>query len=248
MGRRAPRRGTRTASSGAADVGRRSFAVLAGTTGGPRSGEFHRVRPPLSAGADQSLANHRAPPLVTVAGEMTTKSPHARVIDERQHSSDHALRCCSDQVSGTVVSEQVVDGLLVGGEVGGNVHMVQCVCRVDGHYCRFNGENRRIQRPKGSIPTRRQRVSPNLPLTNLCNTAPVAYRNQIVTHHDIGYVREPESHSRSFRYFYRTAPPLFLRKSRAVLTVSEFSKTELTASRDMGAYTSCGTPAGATGV
>jgi hypothetical protein len=63
---------------------------------------------------------------------MTTKGPHARVIDERQHSSDQALRCCSDQVSGTVVSEQVVDGLLVGGEMAGNVHVVQYVGWVDG--------------------------------------------------------------------------------------------------------------------
>ena len=65
-------------------------------------------------------------------------------------------------------------------------------------------------------------------LINFCNTAPVAYRNQIVTHHDIGYVRYPESYSRSFRYFYRTASRFFLRKSRSVLSVSEFSKTELT--------------------
>ena len=32
-----------------------------------------------------------------------------------------------------MVSEQVVDGLLVGGEIGGNVHVVQYVSRVDGH-------------------------------------------------------------------------------------------------------------------
>ena len=61
---------------------------------------------------------------------MTTKGPRARVIDERQHSSDQALRCCSDQVSGTVVNEQVVDGLFVGGEMGGNVHVVQYVGRM----------------------------------------------------------------------------------------------------------------------
>src|SRR5271165_4265539 len=59
------------------------------------------------------------------------------------------------------------------------------------------------------------------------NGSPSAYRNQIVTHHDIGYVRYPESHSRSFRYLYRTAPRCSLRKSRSVLTVSEFYKTEL---------------------
>ncbi|WP_424391914.1 glycosyltransferase [Mycobacterium sp.] len=36
--------------------------------------------------------------------------------------------------------------------MGGNVHVVQYVSRVDGHF----------QRPKGSIPTRRQRVLPSL--------------------------------------------------------------------------------------
>ena len=41
------------------------------------------------------------------------------------------------------MSEQVVDGLLVGGEMGGNVHVVQYVGRVDGHNRRFNGEKRR---------------------------------------------------------------------------------------------------------
>jgi hypothetical protein len=41
--------------------------------------------------------------------------------------------------------------------MGGNVHVVQYVGRVGGHSCRFNGEKRRIQRPKGSIPTRRQK-------------------------------------------------------------------------------------------
>ena len=30
-------------------------------------------------------------------------------------------------------------------------------------------------------------------LLNLCNTAPITYRNQIVSHHDIAYVRRPES-------------------------------------------------------
>ena len=54
LGRRASRRRTRTAPSGAVGVRRGSFAVLAGTTGRPRSDEFHRVRPPLSADPDQS--------------------------------------------------------------------------------------------------------------------------------------------------------------------------------------------------
>ena len=36
------------------------------------------------------------------------------------------------------------------------------------------------------------------PLVSLCNTAPLIYRNQIATHHDITYVRHPESYSRTF--------------------------------------------------
>ena len=68
MGRRASRRRTRTASSGTAGVGRRSLAVLAGTTGRPRSGEFHRVRPPLSADPDQSRDDGEFDRVVTVPG------------------------------------------------------------------------------------------------------------------------------------------------------------------------------------
>jgi glycosyltransferase involved in cell wall biosynthesis len=64
-------------------------------------------------------------------------------------------------------------------------------------------------------------------LLSLMNTAPVTYRNQISTKHDITYVRFPQSYSRSFRTFYRFMVPLALKRSRAVITVSEFSRTEL---------------------
>jgi len=64
-------------------------------------------------------------------------------------------------------------------------------------------------------------------LINLCNTAPAFYRNQISTHHDITYVRHPESFSRSFRLFYRIISPIFLRRSKAVVTVSSFSRKEI---------------------
>lgn len=66
-------------------------------------------------------------------------------------------------------------------------------------------------------------------LLNLCNTAPITYRNQIVSHHDIAYVRRPESFPRSFRLLYRTISPLMLRRSRAIVTVSEFSRSEIAA-------------------
>jgi len=64
-------------------------------------------------------------------------------------------------------------------------------------------------------------------LINLCNTAPILYRNQIVTHHDITYIRYPASFSAHFRAFYRLITPLFLRKSHSAVTVSAFSKREI---------------------
>lgn len=67
----------------------------------------------------------------------------------------------------------------------------------------------------------------NPPLLSLCNTAPLAWRNQIAAHHDITYVRHPESYSRRFRSVYRCLTPLLLRRARALVTVSEFSRSEL---------------------
>ncbi len=65
------------------------------------------------------------------------------------------------------------------------------------------------------------------PLVSLCNTAPLAYGNQIATHHDITYVRHPESYSRSFRAMYRNLTPLLLGRVKALITGSEFSRMEL---------------------
>lgn len=64
-------------------------------------------------------------------------------------------------------------------------------------------------------------------LLNLASTAPTRYRNQIATHHDITYIRYPTSFSRSFRVLYRVVVPRFLKASRAVITVSEFSRREI---------------------
>lgn len=65
------------------------------------------------------------------------------------------------------------------------------------------------------------------PLVNLASTAPLALKNQIVTHHDITYVRYPESFSGSFRALYRVLIPAMLRRNRAILTVSDFSRREI---------------------
>jgi glycosyltransferase involved in cell wall biosynthesis len=65
------------------------------------------------------------------------------------------------------------------------------------------------------------------PLVSLSNTAPLAYSNQIATHHDIAYVRHPESYSRTFRATYRSLTPLLLKRIQALITVSEFSRDEI---------------------
>ena len=65
------------------------------------------------------------------------------------------------------------------------------------------------------------------PLVSLCNTAPLFYANQIATHHDITYIRHPESYSRTFRAMYRNLTPLLLGRTKALITVSEFSRREI---------------------
>lgn len=64
-------------------------------------------------------------------------------------------------------------------------------------------------------------------LLNLGSTAPIFYTNQIVTHHDVTYKRYPESFSKKFRIFYSVLIPMMLKNSRQLLTVSEFSKKEI---------------------
>ncbi|WP_336626701.1 MULTISPECIES: glycosyltransferase family 4 protein [unclassified Microbacterium] len=64
-------------------------------------------------------------------------------------------------------------------------------------------------------------------LLNLASTAPVWYGNQIVTHHDITYVRFPQSFSWQFRLLYGFIVPPFLKNSLAIITVSEFSRREI---------------------
>lgn len=64
-------------------------------------------------------------------------------------------------------------------------------------------------------------------LLNLCSTAPVFYKNQVVTHHDVTYKRYPESFSKKFNLLYGFLIPLMLRNSHRLLTVSEFSKKEI---------------------
>jgi glycosyltransferase involved in cell wall biosynthesis len=64
-------------------------------------------------------------------------------------------------------------------------------------------------------------------LLSFCNIGPVFHRRQIVMIHDTLVFAMPENFSRSFVYFYQTILPLLGRRSLAVLTVSEFSKKQL---------------------
>lgn len=65
------------------------------------------------------------------------------------------------------------------------------------------------------------------PLLNLCNLAPLAHLRQVTVMHDAAPFAVPESFSLAFRTYYRTMLPLVARRSRRVVTVSEFSRREL---------------------
>ena len=64
-------------------------------------------------------------------------------------------------------------------------------------------------------------------LLNLSNTAPLFYKNKIVTIHDVAFKRFPQTYSFKFRMFYNLLIPIILKNSKHILTVSEFSKNEI---------------------
>lgn len=64
-------------------------------------------------------------------------------------------------------------------------------------------------------------------LINLASLAPINYSNQVLTLHDVAYLRYPDSFSWRFRAFYRAVIPIMLRRIRALTTVSEFSRREI---------------------
>ncbi|WP_273865420.1 glycosyltransferase family 4 protein [Serratia ureilytica] len=64
-------------------------------------------------------------------------------------------------------------------------------------------------------------------LVNLGNTSPVRYNNKISTLHDITYKKYPKSYSLKFRLLYDIIIPRVLKTSSALITVSDFSKKEI---------------------
>ncbi|HEX5285590.1 MAG TPA: glycosyltransferase family 1 protein [Polaromonas sp.] len=64
-------------------------------------------------------------------------------------------------------------------------------------------------------------------LVNLANTAPLLYPNKAITLHDVAFERFPENFTWKFRLAYQLATPRILKSSRKIMTVSEFSKSEI---------------------
>jgi glycosyltransferase involved in cell wall biosynthesis len=65
-------------------------------------------------------------------------------------------------------------------------------------------------------------------LVNLCNTAPLAHRRQLVVVHDAAAVANPHNYSLAFRSWYRLMLGAVMRRAACVATVSAFSADELT--------------------
>ena len=64
-------------------------------------------------------------------------------------------------------------------------------------------------------------------LISFCNLGPLLHPRQIVMIHDTQVFAMPENFSKSFVLFYRLVLPLLGRRARSVLTVSEFSRKQL---------------------
>lgn len=66
-------------------------------------------------------------------------------------------------------------------------------------------------------------------LVSLCNIGPVASSDAVTMIHDAQVHLSPQSYSRGFRWWYHLIQPLLGRRNRRILTVSEFSKTQIAA-------------------
>ena len=64
-------------------------------------------------------------------------------------------------------------------------------------------------------------------LVNLCNTAPIAHSRNVVMIHDAQVFLSPDSYSQAFRAWYGFLLPTLGRRALRVLTVSNYSKTQL---------------------
>ena len=68
----------------------------------------------------------------------------------------------------------------------------------------------------------------NTLLISLCNTGPIAVPQQIAVIHDAATVVTPSAFSLAFRIWYRLLLPILGKSVQRIVTVSEFSKKEIT--------------------
>lgn len=64
-------------------------------------------------------------------------------------------------------------------------------------------------------------------LISLCNISPLAAADSVVMIHDAQVYSTPQSYSKGFRLWYKSNLPIAGRRSRLVLTVSQYSKDQL---------------------
>jgi glycosyltransferase involved in cell wall biosynthesis len=64
-------------------------------------------------------------------------------------------------------------------------------------------------------------------LINLCNAAPLFYNNKVVTIHDVAFMVNPAWFNKKFILLYKFLIPRIAKKSKAIFTVSNFSKKEI---------------------
>lgn len=73
------------------------------------------------------------------------------------------------------------------------------------------------------------RKYPDAILVNLANSGPVRFRRQIVTVHDLAFLKDRTWFRSPFRWWYRYLIPRLCRRALAVVTVSEFIQKEVCA-------------------
>ncbi len=70
-------------------------------------------------------------------------------------------------------------------------------------------------------------LHPHSLLINFCNSAPLLIKNQIVSIHDLAFLKKPEWFKPGFRKWYRFLIPRICKKSLRIATVTEFIKDEI---------------------
>jgi glycosyltransferase involved in cell wall biosynthesis len=64
-------------------------------------------------------------------------------------------------------------------------------------------------------------------LLNLSGLGPLFYKNQIITIHDLSFYANKKWFSKAYTLFYSIATPVLARNAKKILTVSNFSKSEI---------------------